>query len=236
MATFVYGTKEIEYEIQRGKRKNVSIVVEPKKAVLLKVPEQITEDDIQKVLAKKSYWIVQQQFLMKDIEVQKSDKDYINGECFLYLGRRYMLQIVEDLAAEKPLVKLYRGKFVVTYNKRSQDDIKSAIIRWYREHAQLVIERRIEYYLRFFEQKRGKIIIKEQEKRWASCNKQGDLMFNWKIVMAPANVIDYVIVHEMCHLICLNHSKEFWEELGRVLPDYMERKNWLMNHGVELDL
>lgn len=236
MATFVYGTKEIEYEIERGKRKNVSITVEPKKAVLLKVPEQISEEEIQKIILKKAYWIVQQQFLMKEIDVQKSVKQYINGECFLYLGRRYTLQLVIDRAAERPEVKLYRGKFTVTTNTKSQEVIKNAMVRWYKEHAQLVIEKRIEYYLKFFDQKRGRIIIKDQEKRWASCNKQGDLMFNWKIVMAPANIIDYVIIHEMCHLIYLNHSKEFWEEVGRVLPDYEERKNWLMNQGVELDL
>lgn len=236
MRTFVYGTKTIEYEVQRGSRKNVTITVSPNQTVIVKIPKEMPEDEIESVVAKKAYWITQQQFLMKDIQVVEYQKDYVNGECFLYLGRRYMLELRLEEQIKTPYVKLYRGKLIVTTNSRNSEIIRPALIRWYKERAQEIIERRISYYERVFEQKRGRIIIKEQKKRWASCGKNGDLMINWKIVMAPTSVIDYVIVHELCHLVHRNHSKDYWNEVGRVLPDYEQYKNWLMNHGIELKL
>lgn len=235
MRTFVYGTKNINYEVQRGYRKNVTITVAPDQSVLVQIPNEFLEEDIDKVLAKKAYWITQQQFLMKDIQVKKYHKEYVNGECFLYLGRRYMLE-VQLSGVERPSVKLFRGKLIVITNSRNAKVIRTALLNWYKEKAQEVIERRICHYENVFEQKRGRVIIKEQYKRWASCGKQGNLMFNWKIVMAPTSVIDYVIVHEYCHLKFHNHSKEFWNEVGRVLPNYEQYKNWLMNHGIELEV
>ncbi len=236
MNTYSYGTKTIEYDVQKSARKTISISVEPKKPVIIKVPKQMTDTEIEEAIAKKAYWIVQQQFLMKDIQVEKYQRDYVNGECFLYLGRSYTLQLEMSDDTKIPIVKLYQGKLVVVTNTKDPVILKAAIVRWYREKAQEIIERRIKYYEALFDKKRGRIIIKEQQKRWGSCSKTGDLMINWRIVMAQPSVIDYVIVHELCHLIHHNHSSEFWNEVARVLPNYENSKNWLMNNGIELEL
>lgn len=111
-----------------------------------------------------------------------------------------------------------------------------AIIKWYLDKAKEKIPERVAYYEKFFVEKRGRIEIKDQKKRWASCTKEGNLTLNWKGIIAPANILDYIIVHEMCHLRYMNHSKEFWEMLGRVLPDYEGRKEWLMNNGIKMNV
>jgi len=144
--------------------------------------------------------------------------------------------LVNDNTVKKPVVKLYRGKLYVNTPTRDEEILHKAIIKWYQDKAKEKIPERVAYYEKFFAEKRGRIIIKEQKKRWASCTKEGTLTFNWKGIIAPANILDYIIVHEMCHLRFMNHSKEFWEMLGRVLPDYESRKEWLMNNGIKLEV
>ena len=91
------------------------------------------------------------------------------------------------------------------------------------------INERIRYYQAQFDVKPKKVIIKDQEKRWGSCTKDNQLLFNWKCIMAPSPVLDYIVVHEMCHMVHMNHSKEFWHLLKRVLPDYE-------HNGIKYDL
>lgn len=107
---------------------------------------------------------------------------------------------------------------------------------WYRDKAKEKINERIRYYQTQFDVKPKKIVIKDQEKCWGSCTKDNQLLFNWKCIMAPSPVLDYIVVHEMCHMVHMNHSKEFWHLLRMVLPDYEQRKSWLRDNGVKYDL
>ena len=236
MFSFQYGTATIEYSLIRNERKNVSISVEPNKYIVVKAPLGLSNDEVLIVVKGKAKWITQKLFEMKEIESRKYHRQYVNGESFLYLGRNYSLQLVDDITVKKPVVKLYRGKLYVTTPTRNEEIIKKAITKWYQEKAKEKIPERVAYYENYFIEKRGRIVIKEQQKRWASCTKEGTLMFNWKGIMAPANILDYIIVHEMCHLRYMNHSTEFWEMLGRVLPDYEVRREWLKNNGIKLEL
>jgi len=236
MFSFQYGTAKIEYNLIRSKRKNVSISVEPNSNVRVKAPINISDDEVLEVVKGKSRWITQKLFEIREIETRRYRRAYVNGETFTYLGRRYSLQLVDDESIKIPVVKFYRGKLYVTTSTRDEAIIRTAIVGWYKEKAKEKIPERVTYYEKFFLEKRGDIIVKEQKKRWASCTKDGTLMFNWKDIIAPANILDYIIVHEMCHLRYMNHSKEFWEMLGRVLPDYERRKEWLKNNGVKLEV
>lgn len=236
MFSYQYGTAKIEYSQIRSKRKNVSISVETNRNILVKAPLNLSDEEVLEVVKGKSRWITEKLFEMKEIETRKYYRQYVNGETFTYLGRRYTLQLMDNQALKKPTVKLYRGKLYVTTPTREENVIKEAIVKWYQEKAKEKIPERVAYYEKFFSEKRGRIIVKDQKKRWASCTKDGILMFNWKAIIAPANILDYIIVHEMCHLRYMNHSNEFWEMLGRVLPDYEGRKEWLKNNGITLEI
>ena len=236
MFSFQYGTATIEYTIIRSERKNISISIEPNKNIIVKAPLGIPDEEVMGVVKKKSKWITGKLFEMREMENRIYQREYVNGEAFTYMGRSYSLQLVDDNTVKKPVVRLYRGKLYVNTPTRNEEVIHKAISKWYLDKAKEKIPERVAYYEKFFVEKRGRIEIKDQKKRWASCTKEGNLTFNWKGIIAPANILDYIIVHEMCHLRYMNHSKEFWEMLGRVLPDYESRKEWLMNNGIKLDM
>jgi predicted metal-dependent hydrolase len=152
------------------------------------------------------------------------------------LGRNHSLQIEVDGSLKKATTKMERGKLVVYSPSKDEAVIQKAIEKWYRERAKERINERIKYFSPMFDVQPTRVQIKDQQKRWGSCTPKGELLFNWKCVMAPANVLDYIVVHEMCHLVHRNHSKSYWQLLKRVMPDYEVRKQWLKQHGVKYDL
>ena len=116
-------------------------------------------------------------------------------------------------------------------NNFTEEEIKA-----YKQKAKRQILQRIEYYSAYIPEavKINRITIKEQKSRWGSCSSKGNLNFNWRLILAPEAVLDYVVVHEMCHLKYMNHSKAFWSEVERILPDYKDRRKWLKENGNSL--
>ncbi len=233
---FQYGTKLIDFEVEFRKRKNLTIEVEPSGKVKVISPLGVSEDAILNKVKTKSNWIVQKQYEVKNININKIKREVVNGESYLYLGRSYSLQLVIDENTKDIDVKLSRGKFVVITYTKDEEIIKGALEKWYREKTLKKVKERIKYYEPYFKNKVTNIKVKEQKKRWASCTKNNELLFNWRSVMAPSNVLDYIIVHEMCHMNYKNHSKEFWNNVFEILPDYEVRREWLRNNGIKMDL
>jgi predicted metal-dependent hydrolase len=234
--SYQYGTERIEFDVIFRKRKTLSIEVEAPSVITVIAPEGRTEEEILQSVKTKSKWIVQKLFEIREIEYRKYDKQYINGEAFLYMGRNYSLQIILDEKVRLPETKLSRGKLCVTSYSKEEAVIKKAIENWYWDKAKEKVKERVKYYQSQFDVKPKRIMIKDQLKRWGSCTKDQQLFFNWKCIMAPSPVLDYIVVHEMCHMVYMNHSKEFWGLLKRVLPAYEQWKEWLKNNGIKYDL
>jgi len=146
------------------------------------------------------------------------------------------LQLILDEQSKNINVKLFRGKFIVTTYTNDEDKIKVELEKWYREKAIKKINERVKYYIHFFSKQPKSIKVKEQKKRWGSCTSKDELLFNWRCAMAPAYIIDYIVVHEMCHMYYKDHSKEFWNMVREVMPDYASRRMWLRDNGIKLDL
>lgn len=231
-----YGAKTIEFEVEYRDRKTLEISIEPPNNIRVRAPKRATEEEIKKIVNSKGKWIVQKLFEFKDVEYRKIKKEYVNGETFMYLGRNYSLQIIENKKIKKPKVKLYRGKFYIKTNTKDQKKLKEAMEKWYREKALEKILEKVDYYKSYFNNEPNSVKVKQQKKRWGSCNTKGDLMFNWRCVMAPSNVLDYLVVHEMCHMVYFNHSKDFWGLVESIIPDYRNRKEWLKTNGIKMDL
>jgi len=261
MFAFQYNTLKIEYNLIKSKRKTITISVDPKGNVLVKAPLRLSDEKVLELVKQKSSWIEQKLLLVEEAGGQKQDKQYVNGETFYYLGKEYRLQLVDDPIRKKLTVNIYDDILVVTtpiskagiMNKSiinsnviksskinegiaNEAFIKSAITKWYKKMAQVKILERVTYYESLFNEKRGSVIVKEQKKRWGSCSQDGTLRFNWRIIMAPEAIIDYIVVHEMCHLRYMNHAREFWNLVERILPDYKIRKDWLKKNGLTLEL
>lgn len=231
-----HGTKTIEYTVTFRERKTLEISVEPPNVIMIVAPTGTTEETVDTYVKKKANWIVQKLFLFKDMEFHKIKRQMVNGESLLYLGRNYTLQLIDNSTISKPNVRLYQGKFYIETATRDEQTLQKAMIDWYKQKALQRITERTNYFQHYFKRKPTAVKVKEQQKRWGSCTSSNELLFNWRCIMAPSHILDYIIVHEMCHLYHMNHSQEFWDLLSTVMSDYEQRKDWLKNNGVRLDL
>lgn len=232
-----YGTKEIKFNVKFRNRKTMSILIEPPKDITVMAPIDAKEEEIKAVVKSKGAWIVQKLFEFRNIESKIVNREFVNGESFMYLGRNYSLQIhVDETLQNNSSVKLFRGKFHVYVKEKNDELIKDAMEAWYREKTEEQVKKRIKYYQKFFNKKPSAIKVKEQKKRWASCTSNNELLFNWRCVMAKSTALDYIVVHEMCHMYYMNHSQEFWDLVASIISDYETRKEWLRDYGIRLDL
>ena len=225
--------KDIEYTLVRSRRKTASIYIERDGKVSVLVPEKLTARQVDDILESKRKWIYQSLAEWQDLNANRIQRDYVNGEGFLYLGRTYRLKLVSDLP--EPLM-LKDGYFCLRATKGSAPDADAVFREFYRAKGAIRIQPRVEYFQSKMGVKSKSIKIMELKHRWASCTTNGNLNFHWKCMMAPLTVIDYIVVHELAHLIHANHSTAFWNEVDKVMPDFQERKAWLRDNGAGMDL
>jgi len=223
--------KDIYYDLELRKRKTMSIYIERDGTVKVLAPENLSINEIEEVLENKRYWIHSQQEEWKELNRTKRKRQFVNGEGFLYLGRSYRLKLVEH--QEVPL-KLYQGYFCL--RAEDADNARELFKEFYREKGYKKISERVDYYKNKLGVNPSGIKIMELKNRWASCPGNGNLRFHWKVVMAPITVIDYIVVHELTHLLHENHTDAFWNTVDKVLPDYIKRKTWLRENGASLEL
>ncbi len=237
MVKIRYGSRQIEYIVKTSKRKKtVAINVTSEARVIVRAPQFLNEVNITKIVKKKAPWIIKKQEYFKNLQLLYPEKEFISGEQILYLGRRYRLKVnkVQNSSACKP--KIVGRRVIIHVNSQLSDKdrksmIEKTIIQWYVLRAKNVINKRIQHYKQILGVNPKNIEIKDQKKRWGSCSNSGILRFNWHVVIAPMSIIDYIIVHELCHLEIKNHSKEFWRLVSLVLPDYQKRRDWLKNNA-----
>jgi predicted metal-dependent hydrolase len=120
--------------------------------------------------------------------------------------------------------------------KSDHEKMRRAMEKWYRKKADRIINDRVGVYIDKIGKEPKIVKVKEQKRRWGSCTSKGNLYFNWRCIMAPPPIIDYIVIHEMSHLVHPNHSKRFWQKVESILPDYKKRRKWLRDNGLRLDL
>ena len=233
---FDYGSRIITFNLIYRKRKTMSIEVETTGEVTVIAPVGTSSDDVIEKVKSRAGWIVSKQYESKFINDTKINREAVSGESYMYLGRNYSLDIRVDENIDNISVKLFQGKFVVNTYIKDEDFIKKAMENWYREKTLAKVKERVSYYSSYFNNEVTTVKVKEQKKRWASCTSKNELLFNWRCVMAPVFVLDYIVVHEMCHMEYKNHSKDFWNRVYAVMPDYEVRKSWLKNNGIKMDI
>jgi len=167
------------------------------------------------------------------------DREYVNGETFEYLGRQARLRILTKAIA-RPSARMARGRLEVILPRHSPEDrvtiVRTALLRWYRERALRRLRNSVDYFAPHVGVQPAGVLLRAQERRWGSCSRDGVMRFNWRIVMAPAPLIDYVVVHELCHLREAYHDESFWRLVGSVLPDYQLRRERLRRAGTRFVL
>lgn len=217
-------------KIIRSDRKTVAFQITDKATLIIKAPYSVDEDTLLKLVLKHRKWIDKKIDEIKRRDPKVGKKEFVNGESFLYLGRYYKLTIVDN---QKEPLRFDNGFFL---SKDYLPVARNVFIEWYRGKAYEKIKERVEFYAKKRGLKYNRINITNAEKRWGSCSSAGNLNFSWRLIMAPLPVIDYVVVHELVHLIEKSHSKTFWEKVKILMPDYEKHREWLRENGYLLKL
>jgi predicted metal-dependent hydrolase len=238
---FIYGNDTIRYEVIRKTKpsdtakkvaRKVIIKVHPDQRVVATVPHDTSEDAIVDAMHKRARWIWQS---INDFAKQKDTvlhKRYVSGETQFYLGKRYVLKVIVD-AEKVPNVKLNRGKLNVTIKHEANIDIDDRVVKikplidkWYQHKAKAIFHERLAELLPKATWVTGipSFRVMAMKKQWGSCSTKGNLMLNPHLVKAPKECIDYVILHELCHIAEHNHSERFWRLLTQVMPNWKEVK------------
>lgn len=223
--------KDIEYALKKSNRKTSSIYIERDGSISVLVPQQLSHPEIEDILEKKRYKIYSHLAEWEDANTSRVYREFVSGEGFYYLGRTYKLEIVEK--QDVPL-KLKSGQFLL--RKKDLPKAKEHFINFYKEKGKSKIVERVAYWKKLLNVEPNEIKIMELQNRWGSCTEKQNINFHWKSIMTPLTIIDYIVAHELTHLIHANHSEAFWFELDKVMPDYHQRKSWLKVHGAGMDL
>ncbi len=139
-----------------------------------------------------------------------------------YLGKPYPLYIKVDLSIKKSTIHWDGEAFICTSPQEGEIDITAALQAFYTKASKKLIEERLELYQQFLKAKYKSFSIESHPNKWGSCNSKRHLTFHWKLLMFPLNAIDYVVVHELCHLVHMNHDRSFWRLVGKIFPTYKE--------------
>ena len=224
-----FGLTAIPYVVRRSQRRGtVSIAIDPSMGVLLTAPQATPIARLDRVVHDKARWIVERLRRGPVGAVRTPPREFVNGETFLYLGRQHRLKIVVGAATR---VALTGGRLVVAAPVGSAAAVRKAVVAWYRHHAAERLPERAAIWAKKMGVPVPLVLIRDQRRRWGSCDPKGNLRFNWRIVQAPMRLVDYVVAHELVHLAHRNHTAGFWAALGRVMPDYETRRERLRQVG-----
>lgn len=229
--TIQYGNTQIAYNYKFAERRTLAIEVHPNGGVVVIAPHDSDLSEIRSKVEKRAPWIAKQLRFFKAYPFNTIQKEWVSGETVYYLGRQYRLKIHQG----EDSVKL-QGKFlhVTTGNKKNTEQIQTLVEQWYSAHAQkLFLERmsRLEPIILREKVSVAKLQVRKMKMRWGSCTKRGNILLNVNLVKAPVYCIDYVIMHEICHLKYHNHSPRFWAMLQKYYPDWWKAKQRLEQGG-----
>ena len=226
---------ELSYNIvRRPRRRTASIVIHPDNRIDVLAPVGISEARIAAWVSSKQLWIERKMLFNTHTRSQHQAKRYQQDEAFTLLGRDYALNLQPSTRRQ---VKLC-GDSLICYTPAPDQRlaIQKQITGWYKQYAAAHLQQRVEHYAARTDTSPALVGIKNYRSRWGSCHIDGRIYFNWRIIIAPAHVSDYVVVHELCHLHQHNHSPAYWQKVASIMPDYRQAQQWLKINGLSLDL
>ena len=225
--SFAFGSKEINYELSFQDRKTLGIRVYPDCKVKVIAPFDTPDEKLYSKLREKAPWIIRQQLDFLSYHPLTPPRQYVNGETHLYLGRQYKLRIEKATINE---VKLFRGRLLAL--KKEHTSAKKLITDWYREKAEIHFSETLQKVLPLFRRydiQEPELQIRHMPTRWGNCTTKGKVILNPELIKAPKGSIEYVIIHELCHLVHHNHTKAFYELQESIMPDWKKWKERLEN-------
>ena len=222
-------------EIVRSSRRKTAAIKIKKGKVFVVVPECLTMAAIESLVDKKHRWIKEKLAIQNEIIAIKP-KEFVSGESFSYLGRNHPLKIEAGLY---PVIKLHQDELVVSVRDKTVDNsqaIKQLLFKWYKQQAESELRDKTERYSSIIGVNPSSVTIKSFKSRWGSCSIAGGIQYNWKIIIAPERIVNYVVIHELCHILHHNHSPAFWKAVEKYCHDYRDCSAWLKINGGRLEI
>jgi predicted metal-dependent hydrolase len=222
-----FGKRVIEFTLQYRERKSLGIKIHPDGLVEVHAPVTSKDNEVIEKVRHKAPWILKQIDHFNSYKPATPARRFVNGETHLYLGRQYRLKIVPDT---ENVVKAYRGQLWMHAVKTNHYALKKQLEEWYKQRASVVFNELLEEILPMFTRykiKKPTLTIRSMTKRWGSCTPLGKIILNTELIKAPKGSIEYVIIHELTHMVHYNHTKTFQNLLSKILPDWKKRKDRL---------
>ena len=225
---------DLTFELRESsQRRTMEIIVDRDGSLVLATPPSVPREALEQFVDENLVWIYTK-LAEKEAQARpKSPREYVSGEGFPYLGRSYRLKLV-DGARRQPPLRLYRSRFEL--RRDAVPYARDHFIRWYTIRLHPMLDRQIAALTNRIGAEPREVHIQDLGYRWGSSNRRGHLYFHWRVAMLPHRMIEYLVTHELVHLIERSHSDAFWERVERIIPDYADRQRWLKEHGGRYDL
>lgn len=230
-----WGNTQMPYTIRRSarRRKTVTVSVDSNGGVLLAAPTDFPTPELDAVVRRKAVWIEKQIRRVKSQDPPPSEREFVSGESVLYLGRHYRLRVCQHDCGPAKL----HGRWLQVPTGTGEvqpDKVRTAMIAWFRLRAEGRLPERVNAWSARVGVQMPPVLVANQRKRWGSCDRHGTIRINWRIVQAPMRLVDYVVVHELAHLLHHGHGRDYWQAVGRAMPDYERRHKELKALGNRL--
>tara|TARA_Y100000590_G_scaffold470043_1_gene661569 strand:+ start:3027 stop:3731 length:705 start_codon:yes stop_codon:yes gene_type:complete len=228
-----YGNTTISYEIIKSNRRKTSEIIINKNGVCVRIPNTQSIQEAKKIVAQKAQWIFKKQLYYENLKPETPKEKFTPDSLLSFRGKNYLIKIKQS---KKELVKL-SGKFLefhILEKKSTKKQIKEMYQKWLEQKAESHLDKQIEKFSSIVGVKPKKIIIKNLKGRWGSTTEKSEINLNANIMKAPNLVIDYIVLHEICHLKIKEHSFHFWNLVSKYMPKYREQIKWLEINGIQI--
>lgn len=223
---------DLEFAVRwSAKRRTLQITVDRGGELVLAAPEGCDPARLERFVRKQRYWVYTKLAQKEALSRRRPRREFVSGEGFRYLGRSYRLLLVDS---QDVALTLTRGRFMLRRLDAGEGWVH--FVEWYREHALSWLPPRVARFAMRMGVSPAGLDVRDIGHRWGSCGKGGVVHLHWAIMTLPPSIVDYVVVHELAHLVEANHSRRFWQRVESVLPDAGGRKQWLAQNGGEVDL
>ena len=217
----------IKYNIKYSKRRTIAIVITENKEVIVRAPKGASEEEIDKFVNSKNKWINEKLAML-------NNRRSLANDVILFMGNEIKVKFYIQKFLKRSFVVKEENEIIV--NSKNSEEARAVLEKFLKDETLKLAKLRVNYYEKYFNIKPQKISVKNVKSRWGSCSYTNNLNFNSKLIMAPIKVFDYVVVHEMCHMVVKNHSKNFYDLVESIIPDYKEDEKYLRDNGYLLQI
>ena len=229
------GNVKLEILVERTNRKRTISLQVKNNNLIIKTPRSVSKKTLDDLIKRKQNWIKQRVILNFEEQTLRNRK-FIDNEKFYFRGNEYRLSLI---LGSKEEVKIFGGFLIVTCKDdgaMGSKDVKPLIENWYAKESTKILKARTEELAQQIKVQPCGITVKNYNSKWGSCTANNKISYNWRIIMAPDHIVDYLIVHELSHIIEPNHSKNFWYQVGNYCKDFQKKRKWLRENGHKLVL